>query len=136
MKNLIINQNDSVRIKQLVSDSKNQRKYQTKEVFNLLKEIEKGNSYVPEKIPPQVVTMNSIVRVRYLDTNRTADLQIVYPDQADIKKGKLSIFAPIATALLGYQKGDQIEWEVPKGIITLLIEDILYQPEQAGDYHL
>ncbi|WP_430809640.1 MULTISPECIES: GreA/GreB family elongation factor [unclassified Carboxylicivirga] len=136
MKHLIINQNDSARIRRLVADGHNRKMYQTKEIFNLLSEIEKGKSYAPEQVPPQVVTMNSVVRVRYLDTNRGVDIQIVYPEQADIKKNKLSIFAPIATALLGYQKGDTIEWEVPKGTISLLIEDILYQPEQAGDYHL
>ncbi len=136
MKHLIINQNDSARIKRLVADSQNQKKYRTTEIYNLLKEIERGKCYAPEQVPPQVVTMNSIVRIRYIDTNRTVDIQIVYPEQADIKQGKLSIFAPIAAALLGYQKGDTIEWEVPKGTISLLIEDILYQPEQAGDYHL
>ncbi|WP_439183330.1 nucleoside diphosphate kinase regulator [Carboxylicivirga taeanensis] len=136
MKHLIINQNDSARIKRLVADSNNRKKYQTKEIYNLLQEIDKGKCFAPENVPPQVVTMNSIVRIRYMDTGRTVDIQIVYPDQADIKKNKLSIFAPIATALLGYQKGDTIEWEVPKGTITLLIEEILYQPEQAGDFHL
>lgn len=90
----------------------------------------------PGKNTPQVVTMNSIVRIRYMDTNKTVDLQIVYPDQADIKQNKLSIFAPIATALLGYRTGDRIDWEVPKGTISLLIEEILYQPEEAGHFHL
>ncbi len=136
MRHLIINQNDSARIRQLLADSHNRKKYQTKEIYNLLKEIEKGKCYAPEKIPPQVVTMNSIVRILYQDTNRRVDIQIVYPDQADIKQNKVSIFAPIATALLGYQKGDTIKWEVPKGTISLFIEDILYQPEQAGDFHL
>ncbi len=136
MRHLIINKNDSIRIKRLIADNKSRKIFQSKEVLKLLQEIESGRCYVPEKIPPQVVTMNSIVRIRYLDTNRTVDLQIVYPDQADIKANKLSIFAPIATALLGYQKGDQLNWEVPKGTISILIEDILYQPEQAGDFHL
>lgn len=130
MKHLIINQNDSIRIKRLVADSKTRKRYQTKEVYHLLQEIEKGQCYASERIPPQVVTMNSIVRIKYLDTNRTVDIQIVYPDQANIKENKLSIFAPIATALLGYQKGDQLDWEVPKGTISLVIEDILYQPEE------
>ncbi len=136
MKNLIINQNDSMRIKSLVADNKAKRKFQNQEIFNLIREIERGECLPPEKIPPQVVTMNSIVRIRYMDTNKTVDLQIVYPDQADIKQNKLSIFAPIATALLGYRTGDRIDWEVPKGTISLLIEEILYQPEEAGHFHL
>lgn len=136
MRQLIINKNDSIRIKRLIADNKTRKRYQTREISNLLQEIERGKCYAPEKVPPQVITMNSIVRIRYLDTNRSVELQIVYPDQADIKANKLSIFAPIATALLGYQKGDQLNWEVPKGNISILIEDIIYQPEQAGDFHL
>ena len=53
-----------------------------------------------------------------------------------LKRGIESLLRAEMTAHLGYQKGDQLNWEVPKGTISILIEDILYQPEQAGDFHL
>ena len=55
---------------------------------------------------------------------------------ADMGKNKLSILAPIGAALLGYRVGDVIEWPVPSGTKSLRIEEIIYQPEAAGDLHL
>ncbi|MDD3132727.1 MAG: GreA/GreB family elongation factor [Bacteroidales bacterium] len=48
----------------------------------------------------------------------------------------MSIFSPIATALIGYKVGDEVEWVVPGGLTKLKIEQIVYQPEAAGDYQL
>ena len=57
-------------------------------------------------------------------------------NDANISEGKMSVFSPIGTALLGYAKGDVIEWTVPSGTRRIQITDILYQPEAAGDLHL
>ncbi|MBN1462803.1 MAG: GreA/GreB family elongation factor [Paludibacteraceae bacterium] len=46
----------------------------------------------------------------------------------------MSIFSPIATALLGYQVGDEIEWAVPGGMMRVKISETVYQPEAAGDF--
>jgi regulator of nucleoside diphosphate kinase len=43
--------------------------------------------------------------------------------------------APIGTAVLGYRLGDTIEWKVPAGLKKFKVEEIVYQPEAAGDYH-
>jgi len=67
---------------------------------------------------------------------KTLQLQIVYPDQANIKENKIPIFSPVATALIGYKKSDEIEWIVPSGLTKIRIDEIIYQPEAAGDYHL
>ncbi len=61
---------------------------------------------------------------------------LVFPDNSDVTEGKISILAPIGTALLGYKVGDIIEWKVPRGMAKLEVKEILYQPEAAGDYHL
>jgi len=63
-------------------------------------------------------------------------LHLVFPSEADFKLGKISILAPIGTALIGYRAGDTVEWKVPAGIRRLRIDEILYQPEAAGDHHL
>jgi regulator of nucleoside diphosphate kinase len=42
----------------------------------------------------------------------------------------------VGTAILEYRVRDIIEWQVPSGTRTLKIEEVLYQPEAAGDYHL
>jgi regulator of nucleoside diphosphate kinase len=92
---------------------------------------------VPQKhIPPDVATMNSKVHLRILDSGEDMTCTLVYPDEADITSSKMSILAPVGTALIGYRIGDTVEWEVPAGRIRLRIEEILYQPEAAGDYDL
>ena len=87
-----------------------------------------------EDIPPDVVTMRSQVKLKDLDTNEEKVYSIVFPSEADFDEGKISILAPLATALLGYTRGDTVEVEAPAGLRRLLISDILYQPESAGNY--
>jgi regulator of nucleoside diphosphate kinase len=60
----------------------------------------------------------------------------VFPTEADFAEGKISVLAPIGTAILGYKQGDTIEWSVPSGLRRLKVEEILYQPEAAGDHNL
>lgn len=85
----------------------------------------------PDAIPRDVVTMNSEVRVKDLDSGDIKVYTLVFPSQARTKNS-ISILAPIGTAMLGYRVGDVIEWHVPKGIRRLKVLDVLYQPEAAG----
>ena len=84
-----------------------------------------------DKIPHDVVTMNSQVCVRDLDASRLSIYTLVFPGSADVSKGKVSVLAPIGTALLGYRAGALIDWNVPGGRKRLRIEKILHQPEAA-----
>ena len=90
----------------------------------------------PQDVPVDIVTMNSIVKVSFLNTEKEIQFQIVYPDQANFKENKISIFSPVATALIGYKESDEIEWMVPSGMTKIRIDKIIYQPEAAGDYTL
>ena len=56
--------------------------------------------------------------------------------EANYDEGKISVLAPVGTALLGYRVGDTIEWQVPSGLRRLKVEELLYQPEAAGQYNL
>ena len=85
-------------------------------------------------VPPDVVTMNS--RVRYSDemdgVKRT--ISLVYPTHADAAGGKVSVLAPVGTALLGLSEGQSIEWDFPDGSRRLLkLEEVLHQPERIGN---
>jgi regulator of nucleoside diphosphate kinase len=90
----------------------------------------------PQEIPPTVVTMNSTIELVDMDTKETETYTLVFPDDADISKGKISILAPIGTAMLGYEIGDVFEWEVPAGKRRLRVERIIYQPEASGNFDL
>lgn len=90
-----------------------------------------------KEIPPDVVTMNSRIKLRDVDTNEEMEFTLVFPGDSNVDEGKISVIAPIGTAILGYSAGDTIEWHVPAGKRRIRIEKkILYQPEAAGDYHL
>jgi regulator of nucleoside diphosphate kinase len=80
------------------------------------------------EIPPDVVTMNSTVRVCDLETGEVETYTLVYPHEADIAAGRLSVLAPVGTALLGYRAGDVIEWPVPAGVARLRIEGVGSRP--------
>ena len=105
-------------------------------VKRLEEELEFAEILAPEDIPPDVVTMRSTVKLKDLDTGEERIYSIVFPSEANFDDGKISILAPIATALLGYKRGDTVEFEAPARKRRLRIEKILYQPESAGDLDL
>lgn len=80
--------------------------------------------------------MNSRIKLRDVDTNEEMEFTLVFPGDSNVDEGKISVIAPIGTAILGYSAGDTIEWHVPAGKRRIRIEKILYQPEAEGDYHL
>jgi regulator of nucleoside diphosphate kinase len=98
-------------------------------------ELDKAYTVASRSIPGDVVTMRSQVRVKDMQSGETMDLSVVLPSEADSGRGKISVLAPVGTALLGYRVGDTVEWKVPCGLRRLKIERIFYQPEAAGDYH-
>ncbi len=88
---------------------------------------------LPAEIPPDIITMNSTARLIDLATDEEMTLTLVYPDQANIGEGRISVLAPIGTAMLGCREGETIEWEMPDGTQTMKIGRILHQPEAAGE---
>jgi regulator of nucleoside diphosphate kinase len=110
---------------------------QDKEYLDMLQdELDRGKVVSSADIPKDVITMNSRARLVDQETNEEQELTLVFPADADIAQGKISVLAPIGTAMLGYRVGDVFEWEVPAGRRRLKVEEIIYQPEAAGDYHL
>lgn len=84
----------------------------------------------PQEVPDNTVTMNSTVRLRQLRTKEIETYTLVYPQNANISEGRLSVLAPIGTAILGYRVGDRVEWHVPSGQIRFKIEELVHQPER------
>lgn len=89
-----------------------------------------------DEVPPDVITMNSRVKLQDLDSGDEMIYTLVYPSDADTGQNRISILAPIGTALIGYRVGDIVEWKVPSGVKRLKVEEILYQPEASGDFDL
>jgi len=88
-----------------------------------------------QSISPDIVTMRTRLRLRG-DDAQERDLSLVYPDEADVVDGRISVLSPLGLSLLGCRKGQTIQWQGPDRIRHEgVIADILYQPEAAGDYN-
>ncbi|WP_145284172.1 nucleoside diphosphate kinase regulator [Pirellulimonas nuda] len=85
-----------------------------------------------EQVPHDVITMNSVVRLQEAGGGEAEVFTLVFPEEANIAEGKLSVLAPIGTAILGYRVGDTVCWEVPGGTAKMVIEALLFQPERDG----
>ncbi len=103
---------------------------------DLESELVRAEIVDPEDIPSTVVTMNSTVRFRVESSPDEFTLTLVYPKDMDSSSGKISVLAPVGSALLGLSQGDEIEWPKPGGgVLRVRIEEIVYQPERSGEYH-
>ena len=101
-----------------------------------MRELDSAKIVDPQDVPGNIVTMNSVVKISFLNNNKQIQFRIVYPDQSNIKENKISIFSPVATALIGYKEKDEIEWILPSGLTKIRIDQIIYQPEASGDFDL
>ena len=99
-------------------------------------ELARAEVVDPKEIPPTVVTMNSTVRFRFESSAEEFCLTLVYPKDVDTSGEKISILAPVGSALLGLSQGDEIEWPKPGGgVLRVRIVEVTYQPERSGEYY-
>ncbi len=105
-----------------------------REVNQLRGELERARVVPAHEVSGRVVTMRSEVLLRDLDSQQEFICKLSYPEESDADAGRISVLAPVGTAILGYREGTVVEWSVPAGTRRLRIEKILYQPEAAGDY--
>ena len=133
---IFITEQDRSRLWQLITNAKLADYRGSKYVEALVGELERAVVVEPKSVPPDVVTMNSRVRLVDLESGETMEYTLVFPQDADLAQGKISVLAPIGTAMLGYRVGDVFSWQVPSGERRIKVEAILYQPEAAGDYDL
>jgi len=132
-KTIYITDNDMRRLRELIMVARQFKKEEEKYLQELEAELNRGKIIKSQDIPPDIITMNSEVHLRDLNTKEEITYQLVFPDHADYSQGRVSILAPIGTALLGYSVGDIIEWKVPAGVTKLKVEKIIYQPEANGE---
>lgn len=99
-------------------------------------ELETCKVVAPDEMPGNVVTLNSRIKYLDLDTSQEGVVTLVFPSNADQSAGRISVTTPMGAAILGYAEGDVVAWKVYSGKKTIRIEEVLYQPEAAGDFHL
>jgi len=135
-KSIQITEFDLQRLNKLLREAEHTDYRGSEYLDNLRAELDHAQIVPSQAISQEIVTMNSIVVLFDLATRKKETYTLVFPEDADISQGKISILAPIGTAMLGYRIGDTFEWQAPAGKRRLKVKRILYQPEAAGDYHL
>lgn len=87
-------------------------------------EIEKAQIVSRKELPQNVVIMNSVVEILDMEDEESDKYVLVYPWEADVDSNKISILAPIGTAIIGYRQGDEILWTVPSGTRRLKVVSV------------
>lgn len=86
----------------------------------LLGEIDRAVIHASETLPDAVVTMNATVEFLDEAAGRSRIVQLVYPSEADIASGKISVMTPVGAGLIGLAKGQAILWPDRDGDERLL----------------
>jgi regulator of nucleoside diphosphate kinase len=134
--NIYITEPDYNRLSALIEKTRDGNGVDREYLNRLEAELDRAEIVDPKDIPANVITMRSTVRLKDLVTGDENTYSLVFPTEADFSQGKISVLAPIGTAILGYKCGDTIEWNVPSGRRRLQVDDVIYQPEAAGHFEL
>lgn len=98
------------------------------------RELERATVLPPERMPADVVTMNSTVNCIDEISGEHHHLTLAYPRDADVASHRVSVLAPVGSALLGLSVGSVIDWQAAGGrSLRVRVAAIRYQPEAAGD---
>jgi regulator of nucleoside diphosphate kinase len=133
---LVVTATDLERLREMTRALRSTRHPFARYAGDLEAELGRARVVPRSDVPPDVVTMNSTIRIRDQRSREVEEFTLVYPADSDILDGRLSVLAPLGLAVLGARAGDVIKWDVPAGVRTFKVEKVLYQPEAAGDLHL
>jgi regulator of nucleoside diphosphate kinase len=87
-------------------------------------ELERAFIAERDEVPGDVITMHTRVHILDLKSQERRELVLVFPWESDPAAGRISVLAPLGTALLGYREGDEVEWTMPGGLRRLRIEKV------------
>jgi len=91
----------------------------------LAREVDRAELSDDATTVQSLVTMGSEVIYRDDETGKTRSVILVYPDEADLDAGKISVLTPIGAALIGLSVNQSIEFETPTGAIrSVTVESV------------
>ncbi len=128
---IIVSDTDIERLNHLVRDLRNSRFRDQAQVELLEQTLENAEVTSSARFPRNAIRMNSRFRVLDLGTRKKQIYTLVYPDEADVSSGSISVLAPVGIGLLGRRRGDTLEVDVPGRIRRLRIERVLYPPDRS-----
>ena len=129
---LFITEEDMERLKYIVQPVRASSSKDWEHFEMLQRELDRAEVVPSEDIPADVITMNSRVLLRNLDTGIETTYTLVFPRDANASQGRISVLAPIGTAMIGYRAGDEIISRSPAGERRFKLKKVLFQPEAAA----
>lgn len=122
---IIVTDRDASRLRGLLGGKSAASFRDQTHLSQLQSELDRALVLAAYEVPAGVITIDSLVHVIDLDTGERSVLTLVLPDEADIAQRRISVLAPVGTALLGFRAGDQVEWAMPGGKRRLHIEHVV-----------
>jgi len=133
MQHIYITEADAARLREMIAQGLPSLSAKDQPCLQSLEQELARATVVPAgEVPRDVITMHSKVRLRDLDSREEMTYTLVFPEEADTAAGKISVLAPIGTALIGCKVGDTVIWKVPAGVRRLSVKAIIFQPESSG----
>jgi regulator of nucleoside diphosphate kinase len=126
---IVITQTDAARLRELLATRARAARDQD-HLEELAEELERARIAESNEVPVDVITIHTRVQVLDLVSGERLELTLVLPRESDAGAGRISVLAPLGTALLGYRAGDEVEWQMPGGLRRLRIERVLPPEEQ------
>lgn len=131
---IFVAEHDARRLAFLLDADRTGGAHDSTHLRELRAELERAIIVDPRDIPPGVITMNSVATIFDLTGGSRREITLVYPHEAEPASGRISVLAPLGTALLGYREGDEVEWLMPGGMRRLRIESVR-GPDEAAVRH-
>jgi regulator of nucleoside diphosphate kinase len=122
---IFITDRDARRLRPLIEARKASKGPEAENLERLAREIDRAQIVPETEVPPDVITMNSTVEVEDLSDGEVSTFTLVYPEEADVDQGRISILAPLGTAMLGFGVGAEVEWPVPSGTIRVRVRRLV-----------
>lgn len=129
-KNLVLLTEDYKVLISYLNGGKSKTAFDRRNAEDLQSELKKATLVTKDNFPLDVVRINSTVRIKADDKEEVMEFTLVTPDKANIKERKISVMAPIGTALIGFRKGQQVRWQVPAGNKTFTILDVINEQQK------
>jgi len=129
--NIYITEPDYNRLSALIEKTREGNGVDRQYLNKLEAELDRAEIVDAKDIPANVITMRSTVRLKDLVSGDENTYSLVFPTEADFSQGKISVLAPLGTAMLGYRVGDEFVWHVPHGLRRLKVIKLHFQPEAS-----
>jgi regulator of nucleoside diphosphate kinase len=121
---LILRKDDYEIIQSYLKTGTPRHSFDRKNAEELKVELKKAKLVNPDRFPEDTVRLNSKIKIKEVENDKVLEFILVTPDKADIKERKISVLAPIGTALIGFREGQKVKWQVPSGKKTFIIMEV------------